>query len=103
MVPRDNRRSTPQAGTIRIARYQNIRGISASHVILLDLENLETWANQIDERNRGPLQNYGYIALSRSRASTIVAINQDSNSSIEKFIEASLTMVRQKFLEASKK
>ena len=103
LVPRDNRRSTPQAGTIRIARYQNIRGISASHVILLDLENLETWANQIDERNRGPLQNYGYIALSRSRASTIVAINQDSNSSIEKFIETSLTMVRQKFLEASKK
>jgi hypothetical protein len=101
LVKVDNRRSTPKAGTIRIVRNQNIRGISASHVILFDLDLLEIWSKQLVDIGKTPIQNYGYIALSRSRASTIVAIRNDSDSNIETYIEKTLTTVREKFLEIS--
>jgi hypothetical protein len=101
LVKVDNRRSIPKAGTIRIVRNQNLRGISASHVILFDLDLLEIWSQLLVDTGKAPIQNYGYIALSRSRASTIVAIRNDSDSNIESYIEKTLTIVRQKFLEIS--
>jgi superfamily I DNA and RNA helicase len=101
LVNVNNRRLTPKAGTIRIVRHQNIRGISASHVILFDLDLLEIWSQQLQDMLKAPIQNYGYIALSRSRASTLVAIRNDSDSNIENYIEKTLTIVRQKFLENS--
>jgi len=101
LVKIDNRRATPKSGTLRIVRNQNIRGISASHVILFDLDLLEIWSQQLVDIGKAPIQNYGYIALSRSRASTIVAIRNDSDSNIETYIEKTLTMVREKFLEIS--
>ena len=101
LVKVDNRRSIPKAGTIRIVRNQNLRGISASHVILFDLDLLEIWSQLLVDTGKAPIQNYGYIALSRSRASTIVAIRNDSDSNIESYIEKTLTIVRQKFLENS--
>jgi hypothetical protein len=101
LVNVNNRRLTPKAGTIRVVRHQNIRGISASHVILFDLDLLEIWSQQLQDTLKAPIQNYGYIALSRSRASTLVAIRNDSDSTIETYIEKTLTIVRQKFLEHS--
>ena len=101
LVNVNNRRLTPKAGTIRVVRHQNIRGISASHVILFDLDLLEIWSQQLQDTLKAPIQNYGYIALSRSRASTLVAIRNDSDSNIETYIEKTLTIVRQKFLENS--
>jgi len=103
LVPRDNRRNTPKEGTIRIARYQNVRGLSASHVLLFDLSQLEEWCNSIDanhSKKKAPLNNYGYIALSRSRVSTVLVLEEEQTES-EKFIEKSLIMIREKVLAAS--
>lgn len=98
LVSPTNRRTIPEAGSIRIVRLQNLRGISASHVLLFDLCNLETWCNDKSGSSKGSIQNYGYIALSRSRASTIVAIDAESESNIEKFILDSLISLRKKLL-----
>lgn len=103
LVPRENRRNTPKEGTIRIARYQNVRGLSASHVLLFDLSQLEKWCNSIDatiSEKKGPLNNYGYIALSRSRVSTVLVL-EDEQTELEKFVEKALIMVREKVLAAS--
>lgn len=102
LIPWENRRNTPKEGTIRIARYQNIRGLSASHVILFDFAELEEWCNQQApdaSRKKGSLNNYGYIAFSRSRVSTVVILDSEK-SPLETFIENSLVMVREKFLAA---
>lgn len=98
LVSPTNRRAIPEAGSIRVVRLQNLRGISASHVLLFDLCNLETWCNDKSGSSKGSIQNYGYIALSRSRASTIVAIDVESESNIDKFIVGSLIILREKLL-----
>ena len=98
LVSPTNRRAIPEAGSIRIVRLQNLRGISASHVLLFDLCNLETWCNDKSGSSKGSIQNYGYIALSRSRASTIIAIDAESESNIDKFIVGSLIILREKLL-----
>jgi hypothetical protein len=103
LIPWENRRNTPKEGTIRIARYQNIRGLSASHVILFDFNELEEWCNEVTSgasRQKGSLNNYGYIAFSRSRVSTTVVLESSENP-LEAFIEKSLVMVREKFLAAT--
>jgi hypothetical protein len=100
LIPWVNRRNTPKEGTIRIARYQNIRGLSASHVVLFDFAELEEWCNQVKQgvsQKKGSLNNYGYIAFSRSRVSTTVVLDKEK-SHLENFIENSLVMVREKFL-----
>jgi len=99
LVSPTNRRLIPEEGSIRIVRLQNLRGISASHVLLFDLGKLEDWCNTDSGESKGPIQNYGYIALSRSRVSTIVAIEAESNSNIEKFITDSLISLRRKSLQ----
>lgn len=100
LIPWENRRNTPKEGTIRIARYQGIRGLSASHVILFDFADLEAWCNQVDpltSKKKGPLNNYGYIAFSRSRVSTTIVLEDVSNP-LDNFVESSLAMVREKVL-----
>lgn len=103
LIPWENRRNTPKEGTIRIARYQNIRGLSASHVILFDFAELEEWCKEVTNdgsRQKGSLNNYGYIAFSRSRVSTTVVL-ESSDNLLEVFIEKSLVMVREKVLAAT--
>ena len=103
LVPRDNRRNMPREGTIRVTRYQNVRGLSASHVLLFDLSQLEVWCDSIitsSSEKKGPLRNYGYIALSRSRVSTVLVF-ENNQTEIERFLEESLLMVRQKVLSTS--
>jgi hypothetical protein len=105
LIPAENRRNTPKEGTIRITRYQSVRGLSASHVVLFDLPELDEWCNaELDDakRKRGPIRNYGQIALSRSRASTVVVL-EDGARQIEDFIEKTLIMLREKYLAATNK
>lgn len=65
---------------------QNIRGLSASHVIIFDLFQLEKWAAKEGTGQKPPIVNMGYIALSRSKASTIVVLENSDASEIEPFL-----------------
>ncbi len=86
LVPKANRRDVPKIGAIRLVTLQGIRGLSASHVIIFDLLQLEKWAKRIGGSIKPPLINLTYIALSRSKASTIVAIEDSVDSEIEPFL-----------------
>ena len=86
LVPKESRREIPKVGAIRLVTLQNIRGLSASHVILFDLAQIEKWVDGDSSSLKPPLVNYTYIALSRSKASTIVAIEAANESLIEPFL-----------------
>ena len=86
LVPDETRDVVPKSGTIRLATLQNIRGLSASHVIIFDLPQLEHWLHLESTRIKPPLNNLAYIALSRSRCSTIVVLDGVRDSEIEKFL-----------------
>jgi hypothetical protein len=90
LVPWENRRVTPGSESIRIAKYQNIRGLSASHVVLFDMDHLEKWCEEDSVEKRGNLRNYGYIALSRSRASTVIVLDSNDTSEISSFLQKSI-------------
>ena len=86
LVPKENRRDVPKIGAIRLVTLQGIRGLSASHVIIFDLLQLEKWAKSEGDSIKPPIVNLVYIALSRSKASTIVAIDDSEESEIEPFL-----------------
>jgi hypothetical protein len=86
LVPKENRREVPKIGAIRLVTLQGIRGLSASHVIIFDLLQLEKWAKRTGGSIKPPIVNLTYIALSRSKASTIVAIDDSDESEIEPFL-----------------
>jgi hypothetical protein len=86
LVPKENRRDVPKVGAIRLVTLQGIRGLSASHVIIFDLLQLEKWAKRIGGSIKPPIVNLAYIALSRSKASTVVAIDDNDDSEIEPFL-----------------
>jgi hypothetical protein len=86
LVPKENRRDVPKIGAIRLVTLQGIRGLSASHVIIFDLLQLEKWAKRTGGSIKPPIVNLTYIALSRSKASTIVAIDDSDESEIEPFL-----------------
>ena len=86
LIPSENRREVPEVGAIRLVSLQNIRGLSASHVIIFDLFQLEKWAEGTGKSLRPPLINLGYIALSRSKASTTVVLENADSSRIEPFL-----------------
>lgn len=86
LVPKENRRDVPKIGAIRLVTLQGIRGLSASHVIVFDLLQLEKWAKRTGGSIKPPIVNLTYIALSRSKASTIVAIDDSDESEIEPFL-----------------
>ena len=90
LVPWENRRVTPGSESIRIAKYQNIRGLSASHVLLFDIDHLEKWCEENALEKCGSLRNYGYIALSRSRASTVIVLDPNDTSVISSFLQKSV-------------
>lgn len=86
LVPDESRNVVPENGVIRLVSLQNIRGLSASHVIIFDLPQIENWV-QIDSANiKPPLVNLAYIALSRSKSSTTVVLDGFRNSEFEKFL-----------------
>jgi nucleoside-triphosphatase THEP1 len=85
-VPNENRREVPSIGAIRLVTLQGIRGLSASHVIIFDLLQLEKWTKRIGGTIKPPIVNLTYIALSRSKASTIVAIENSEESEVEPFL-----------------
>jgi hypothetical protein len=91
LVPKDSRRDIPKMGALRLVTLQGIRGLSASHVIIFDLRQLEKWVLQSGGSMKPPLVNLAYIALSRSKASTIIAVENDENSVIEPFLIELLT------------
>jgi AAA domain/Nuclease-related domain len=86
LIPTTQRRDVPEVGAVRLVSLQSIRGLSASHVIIFDLAQLEKWTQKSSGRAKPPLSNLGYIALSRSRASSIVVIDGQLDSLIESFI-----------------
>lgn len=86
LVPKESRRDVPKIGAVRLVTLQGIRGLSASHVIIFDLLQLEKWVKRIGGSIKPPLVNLTYIALSRSKASTIVAIEDSDNSEIEPYL-----------------
>jgi hypothetical protein len=86
LVPDGDRDVVPKSGTIRLVTLQNIRGLSASHVIIFDLPQLEHWLHLESARIKPPLVNLAYIALSRSKCSTIVVLDGARDSEIEKFL-----------------
>lgn len=85
-VPDENRRAVPTLGAIRLVTLQGLRGLSASHVIVFDLSQLEKWARIPGNSIKPPIANFTYIALSRSKASTIVAMESSGDSPIETFL-----------------
>lgn len=86
LVPKDARREIPNRGAIRLVTLQGIRGLSASHVIVFDLLKLEKWCKRTSGTMKPPLNNLAYIALSRSKASTIIALDDSEDSEIEPFL-----------------
>ncbi len=86
LVPKESRRDVPKIGAFRLVTLQGIRGLSASHVIIFDLLQLEKWVKRVGGGIKPPLVNLTYIALSRSKASTIVAIEDSDNSEIESYL-----------------
>jgi AAA domain len=86
LVPKDSRRDVPKIGAVRLVTLQGIRGLSASHVIIFDLLQLEKWVKRVGGNIKPPLVNLTYIALSRSKASTILAIEDSNNSEIEPYL-----------------
>ena len=91
LVPKDARRDVPKTGAIRLITLQGIRGLSASHVIIFDLLQLEKWVKRTGGSIKPPIINLTYIALSRSKASTIVVIDDADDSEIEPFLMDLLT------------
>jgi hypothetical protein len=91
LVPKEARRDIPKIGAIRLVTLQGIRGLSASHVVIFDLLQLEKWVKRDGGSIKPPLVNLTYIALSRSKASTIVAIDDTDDSEIEPFLMDLLT------------
>jgi hypothetical protein len=86
LIPRDDRRNVPVSGSVRIVSHQNVRGLSASHVVVFDVNHLESWCKDITKGEKGPLINYGYICFSRSKASTTIAKNPDSDSDLVSYM-----------------
>lgn len=86
LVPSETRRDVPKIGAIRLVTLQGIRGLSASHVIIFDLLQLEKWVGTESESIKPPLVNLTYIALSRSKASTIIVMEEMEDSVIEPFL-----------------
>ena len=98
LVPQEQRRELTQLGAIRIANHQGIRGLSASHVLIFDLDQLEKWCDKPGNTTYPPIKNLGYVSLSRSKASTILAFNGNPDASIESYLEESLSFIREKSL-----
>lgn len=98
VVPNENRREITKMGAIRLATLQGIRGLSASHVLLFDLDQLEKWTKRQGNSVKPPIKNLGYIALSRSKASTIVAIDSSDESEVEAFLYEMLAFTTQESL-----
>ena len=65
---------------------QNIRGLSASHVIVFDLPQIENWLRIDSAAIKPPLVKLAYIALSRSKASTIIVLDGVRDSEFENFL-----------------
>lgn len=94
LYPDENRRKITKLESIRIAHYQVVRGLSASHVILLDMDALEKWCEEKSSIGGPPLRNLGNIALSRSKVSTIVASRSGTSSATESFLQELLNSIR---------
>ena len=94
LCPVENRRKITKLESIRIAHYQIVRGLSASHVILLDLQALEKWCEDNNSRGGPPLRNLGNIALSRSKVSTTIASRSGENSATSNFLQELLNFIR---------
>jgi AAA domain len=86
LVPNENRRNVPDIGAMRLVSLQSIRGLSASHVIIFDFCELEKWVSKANTFSKPPISNLGYIALSRSKASTIIVLQNKEESRIESFL-----------------
>jgi hypothetical protein len=94
LYPDENRRKITKLESIRIAHYQIVRGLSASHVILLDLQALEKWCEEKSARGGPPLRNLGNIALSRSKVSTTIALRSGAVSATTDFLQDLLNFIR---------
>jgi superfamily I DNA and RNA helicase len=86
LVPDESRNVIPKNGVIRLVTLQNIRGLSASHVIVFDLPQIENWLRIDNAGIKPPLVNLAYIALSRSKSSTIIALDGVRDSEFENFL-----------------
>ena len=99
LFPTENRRKVTKLESIKIANYQIIRGLSASHVILFDFDTLQNWCEADPALGHPPLRNMGNIALSRSKVSTVVALRPECKSTAVEFIENLLNFIRSNFFK----
>jgi len=99
LYPEENRRKVTKLESIRIAHYQIIRGLSASHVILFDFDTLQHWCEADPVLGHPPLRNMGNIALSRSKISTVVALRPEVKSTAVRFLEDLLNFFRTTFFQ----
>lgn len=99
LFPDDNRRKITKLESIRIAHHQIVRGLSASHVILFDLDTLQNWCEADPALGHPPMKNLGNIALSRSKVSTVVALRAQAQSSAATFLEELLNFIRTSFFK----
>jgi len=100
LVPYEKRRDVPEVGSIRLVNLQNIRGLSASHVLIFDICELEKWVLRVKGSPKPPISNLGYIALSRSKSSTIVVFQNQSDSKIEPFLLATTSHITELVLKS---
>jgi hypothetical protein len=92
VVLRENRRNVPSEKQLRLVNHQQVRGLSASHVLLLDFDLLEAWCE--NGSGHPPIKNAGYVALSRSKASTILGIRGQHEGNAEGFVKKTLDQIR---------
>lgn len=92
VVVRENRRNLPSGEQLRLVNHQQVRGLSASHVLLLDFDLLEAWCDA--GNGHPPIKNAGYVALSRSKASTILGIRGQYQGNAEAFVKKTLDQIR---------
>jgi hypothetical protein len=92
VVLRENRRNVPSGKQLRLVNHQQVRGLSASHVLLLDFDLLEAWCE--NGSGHPPIKNAGYVALSRSKASTILGIRGQHEGNAEGFVKKTLDQIR---------
>ncbi len=94
LVPNENRRMVTKLESIRIINHQGIRGLSASHVIIFDIDRLEEWCEDVNNPEHPPMKNLGNIALSRSKVSTVVALGPTAAGKTIVFLQEVLGFLR---------
>lgn len=87
-----NRRVLPPPGSVKIVKAMGSRGLTASHVLVLDFDYIQTWC--AEKPGRPPSRNLGYVVLTRANNSTRVAVRSDLVNENVEFLNNVVTELR---------